>query len=258
MAPCPHCGHEAGASGANFCQRCGGALRGSPCPKCNASSEVGDRFCNQCGANLPVGGAKGSGLAALSPAWVVVGVLALTLIVVLATQRSGGREITLSPPPTAAGAQGSPPDLSTMTPREAADRLFSRVMNAVDAGNQAEADQFLPMAISAYDRIGTLTLDDRFHLSLLHAAGGNGEEALAVAEVGLAERSTHLLLLAAAAEASLVLGETTQAREYYQAYVDNYDGEVAAALPEYAPGVHAPLLVTLRGEATDFLAQNAS
>ncbi len=257
MAACPHCNHEAGAPGANFCQRCGGALRGAPCPKCNASSEAGDRFCNQCGASLPVSGAKGSGLSSLSPAWIVVGVLALALIVVVATQRSGGRDITLSPPP-AAGAPGSPPDLSTMTPREAADRLFSRVMNAVDAGNQAEADQFLPMAISAYDRIGTLTLDDRFHLSLLHAAGGNGEEALAVAEEGLAERSTHLLLLAAAAEASLVLGDTTQARERYQAYLDNYDSEVAAALPEYAPGVHADLLVTLRGEATAFLADNAS
>lgn len=252
MATCPHCGHDAGAPGANFCQRCGGALRGAPCPKCNASSEAGDRFCNQCGAALP-SGAKASGLSSIHPAWAVVGILAMALVVVLALQRSGGREINLAPPP-AASAQGSPPDLSTMTPREAADRLFERVMRAVDGGNQAEAAQFLPMAISAYDRIGTLTLDDRFHLSLLHAAGGDGTQALAVAEAGLEERDSHLLLLAAAAEAALLLGDTAQARTYYQSFVDGWDDEKAAALPEYAPGVHAELLDTLRVEANAFLA----
>ena len=253
MATCPHCGHEAGAPGANFCQRCGGALRGMPCPKCNASSEAGDRFCNQCGAGLPTAAKSGSGLSSIHPAWAVVGILATALIVVLALQRTGGREINMAPPPAAAG-QGSPPDLSTMTPREAADRLFERVMRAVDGGNQAEAVQFLPMAISAYDRIGTLTLDDRFHLSLLHAAGGDGAQALAVAEAGLAERDTHLLLLAAAAEAAVVSGDSAQAQTYYQSFVDNWDSEKAAALPEYAPGVHGELLDTLRGEAESFLA----
>ncbi|NNF25717.1 MAG: zinc ribbon domain-containing protein [Gemmatimonadetes bacterium] len=252
MSNCPHCGHEAGAAGANFCQRCGGALRGAPCPKCNASSEAGDRFCNQCGATLPTE-AKASGLSSIHPAWAVVGILATALIVVLALQRTGGREIDMAPPP-AASTQGSPPDLSSMTPREAADRLFERVMRAVDGGNDAEVAQFLPMAISAYDRIGTLTLDDRFHLSLLHAAGGDGPQALAVAEAGLAQRDTHLLLLAAAAEAALVLGDTDETRRYYQSFVDSWDEEIAAALPEYAPGVHADLLNTLRSEAEAFLA----
>ena len=252
MGTCPHCGHEAGAPGANFCQRCGGALRGVPCPKCNASSDAGDRFCNQCGANLPTS-AKPSGLATMHPAWAVVGILGLALVVVLALQQTGGREINLQPPP-ATTTSGSPPDLSTMTPREAADRLFRRVMGAVEAGDNEQAVQFLPMALSAYDRIGTLTLDDRFHLSLLHAAGGDGAQALAVAEEGLAERDTHLLLLAAAAEAALLVGDSEQARTYYQTYVDSFDSEVAAALPEYDPQAHqGDLLNTLRGEAETFL-----
>lgn len=257
MATCPHCGHEAGGAGANFCQRCGGALRGVPCPKCNASSDAGDRFCNQCGATLPTS-AKPSGFASLHPAWAVVGILGLALVVVLALQQSGGRQINLQPPPATA-TQGSPPDLSTMTPREAADRLFGRVMGAVERGDDAEAVQFLPMALSAYERIGTLSLDDRFHVSLLHAAGGDGVQALAVAEEGLAERSTHLLLLAAAAEAAILVGDPAQARAYYQTYVDSYDSEVAAALPEYDPQAHqGDLLNTLRGEAQAFLAGGGS
>ena len=256
MATCPHCGHEAGAAGANFCQRCGGALRGVPCPKCNASSDAGDRFCNQCGANLPTS-AKPSGLATMHPAWAVVGILGMALVVVLALQQTGGRQINLQPPP-ATSTSGSPPDLSTMTPREAADRLFSRVMTAVDRGDEAEAAQFLPMAISAYDRIGALTLDDRFHLSLLHAAGGDGPQALAIAEEGLVERDTHLLLLAAAAEAAVLVGDSGQARTYYQSYVDSFDSEVAAALPEYGPGAHEDLIQSLREEAETFLAGGGS
>ena len=254
MIACPHCGHEAGATGANFCQRCGGALRGPPCAKCNAASEAGDRFCNQCGAALPQAGGKGVSLAGVEPAWVVSGVLLLILIVVLVMRTGGGRELTMAPPPAAtAPGGGALPDLSTMTPREAADRLFARVMSSVDQGDQAQADQFLPMAIAAYDRIGALNLDDRFHLSLLHAAGGDGAQALSVAEEGLAERSTHLLLLAAAAEAALVMGDSAMAGERYQALVDSYDSEVAAALPEYAPGVHQDLIMTLREEAQAFL-----
>lgn len=259
VATCPHCGHDAGSPGANFCQRCGGALRGPPCAKCNAASEVGDRFCNQCGAALPQE-RKGTGLSSLSPAWAVAGVLLLALIVVLATRDSGGRELTLSPPPaTATPSGGAPPDLSSMTPREAADRLFRRVMEAVEQGNQDEVTQFMPMAVAAYERIGALTLDDRFHLSLLHAAAGNGAEALAVAEDGLDQRPTHILLLAAAAEAALLIGEEGTARRYYQTLVDSFDDELAAGLPEYAADAHeGDLMNTLRDEAAAFLAGSRS
>ena len=146
-----------------------------------------------------------------------------------------------------------------MTPREAADRLFIRVMTAVESGDRAQADRFLPMAIASYDRIVALTLDDRFHLSLLYALGGDGASALEVAEAGLAVRPTHLLCLAAAAEAALLLENEAQARAHYQALVDVYDEESQAGLVEYgsqAEGGHANLLPLLREEARAYLADS--
>ncbi len=144
-----------------------------------------------------------------------------------------------------------------MTPREAADRLFWRVMTAFEGGDQTEVEFFLPMAIASYDRIAALTLDDRFHLSLLHALAGDGASALEVAEAGLAVRPAHLLCLAAAAEAAIVLGNDALARTHYQTLVDVYDEEIGAGLVEYGPqnaGGHANLLPVLREEALEYLA----
>lgn len=129
-------------------------------------------------------------------------------------------------------------------------------MGAVEAGDQAEANLFLPMAIASYDLIEALSLDDRFHLSLLHAVAADGPSALAVAEAGLAFRPTHLLCLAAAAEAALLMDDNERAARYYRTLVDVYDDEIGAGLEEYGTGPtgHASLLPQLRAEALAFLA----
>ena len=266
---CPSCQHPESAA-ANFCSRCGGALRGPPCPGCDAPSEAGDRFCTQCGTVLRVQRAAFS--ASTNRVVVAAGVLFGLVVVVVVVLRVGGGGVggaagggqgSMSAP--AGGAPGSAiplgptssVDLGAMTPQEAANRLFMRVMTAVEAGNQEEAAQFLPMAIAAYDRILAFSLDDRFHLSLLHAAAGDGASALAVAEAGLAVRPTHLLCLAAAAEAAVLFGDQAQARAHYQTLVDVYDEELQADLAEYGPqaaGGHANLLPVLLGEAAEYLA----
>ena len=147
-------------------------------------------------------------------------------------------------------------DLNSMTPREAADRLFDRVMRAAEGGDPAEATRFLPMAIASYDLITALSLDDRFHLSLLHAVNDDAASALAVAEAGLAVRPTHLLCLATAAEAALLAGDSAQARTHYQTLVDVYDEEIGAGLVEYGTGEggHANLLPVLREQARAYVA----
>ncbi len=251
---CPRCRQRAPSAAANFCSNCGAGLRGPPCPSCNAPSEPGDAFCTACGGALrkaePMAGAPGARMP-----WAVAGLMGLALmvaIVLLVADRGGDAAPTPASPPGGALGPTSAVDLDSMTPREAAERLFERVMIAVEGGNQAEATLFLPMAIAAYDRIAALTLDDRFHLSLLHAAADDGASALAVAETGLAVRPTHLLCLAAAAEGAILLEDEGRATAHYRALLDAYEEEVAAGLPEYA--AHADLLPVVRAEAAEFLA----
>lgn len=256
---CPHCRHRASSAGANFCSRCGGALRGPPCPECATPSEMGDRFCTRCGVALkssrPAGGIRGGRVP-----WAVGGILAMTLLVVLVVRVTPGAEGPApTPPSTPPGTLGptSAVDLASMTPRQAATALFNRVMRSVEGGDQAQAELFLPMAIASYDLIAALTLDDRFHLSLLHAAAGDAASALAVAEAGLAVRPTHLLCLAAAARAALLGGDAPAARAHYRTLVDVYDEEIGAGLQEYDPRAeegHAELLPLLRQEASEYLA----
>ena len=181
-----------------------------------------------------------------------MGFVLMVAIVLLVADSGEDAAPTPASPPGGALGPTSAVDLDSMTPREAAERLFERVMIAVEGGNQAEATLFLPMAIAAYDRIAALNLDDRFHLSLLYAVADDGASALAVAEAGLAVRPTHLLCLAAAAEAAILLEDEGRATAYYRALLDAYEEEVAAGLPEYA--LHADLLPVIRGEAAEFLA----
>lgn len=261
---CPRCQHPESAA-ANFCSRCGGALRGPPCPACDAPCEAGDRFCTQCGQALQA--RRGPFSASNNRVVIAAGVLlGLVLVVVIVLRVGGGGadggQGSMSAP--AGGAQGSRTplgptstvDLGSMTEREAATLLFNRVMGNVEAGNLAEAAQFLPMALAAYDLIPALSLDDRFHLSLLHAQAGDDAAALAVAEAGLAVRPTHLLCLATAAEAAILLGDEAKARAHYQTLVDVYEEETRAGLVEYGSSEigHANLLPVLRGEAAEYLA----
>lgn len=260
---CPRCQHVEASETANFCSRCGCGLHGPACPACSAPSAAEDQFCTKCGAALRPAAARAGGLGARVP-WAVAGMLAAALVVVFVLRGGGGRDITLSPPPAGGGGQGAPVtalgptnavDLNSMTPRQAASLLFNRVMRLVEAGDQAQANMFLPMAIASYDRIAALSLDDRFHLSLLHATAGNGALALAIAEEGLALRPTHLLCLAAAAEGALLIGDRERAAAHYRTFLDVFDEESQAGLEEYGQGEdgHARLLPILREEARAFL-----
>ena len=85
-----------------------------------------------------------------------------------------------------------------MTPREAADRLYDRIMRAASAGDSAEALAFLPMALDAYNLVVPLDADGHYHVSLLHALGGDYHMAREVADRALADVPSHLLLLGAA------------------------------------------------------------
>jgi tetratricopeptide (TPR) repeat protein len=134
-----------------------------------------------------------------------------------------------------------------MTPREAADRLYQRVMEAATVGNSAEVTQFLPMAIAAYGLAEPLDADGRFHLGLLRLTGQFNAEALEDAEEILSEQPNYLLALALAGDASVALGDSASARGYYTRWLDAYETEVAKQLPEYIG--HESMFPEMRAKA---------
>lgn len=269
---CPECDRPATG---NFCQHCGAALGGRFCNQCGGKVSAGAKFCNQCGAKV-AGASAGASARSARPsprreaaasvfagqnlAWWVAGAAMFALIVFVgvsmvrpgpgpvpaATQPTGGAA------PAAAAGGGVPPDITNMTPIEAADRLYDRVMRSVSAGDSAQAQAFLPMAISAYQRARPLTHDGLFHLSMLNRTAGNLEAALAQAVEILDEDPNHLLGLSAAAEAAVELGEMDEAAAHYQQILDVYEEESQRGLEEYQ--LHGQIITALPDEARSFLA----
>ena len=245
---CPSCGVTAGSG--QFCANCGAAFGKPECSRCGHKPPAGARFCNQCGtaigASPTITQASGNQVA-----WWMAGALMLGLILVIAYPVYGpgrpGASQPVVPGPAAGpatGPAGAPPDLSSMTPREAADRLFNRVMTAVSADDSAEASTFLPMAIAAFELAEPLDTDGRFHLVLLHLTGQFNAEALEGAEEILSEHPNHLLGLAMAGDASLALGDSAGARRYYRRWLDAYESETAKDLLEYRD--HAAMFLEMQ------------
>lgn len=254
---CPECGR---AATGNFCQHCGSKLGGRFCNQCGAKAGPAAAFCNQCGATVdggPAGGRKAAAVGVVGGhnlPWWIAGAAMFVLIVVLGVRmvQPGGPSAPAATGVAPVAGTGTPPDLSAMTPREAADRLFDRVMRSVSMGDSAAARQFLPMAIAAYDRARPLDHDGLFHLSLLDRVAMNLDAALAGAEEVLAAEPNHVLALSAAAEAAIDLGRPDDAEGYYRRLVEAYPQESTRDLPEYVG--HANLMESARIAAEAFLA----
>jgi len=140
-----------------------------------------------------------------------------------------------------------------MTPRQAADRLYRRIAEALSAEDTAQVLAFLPMAMDAYEMAQPLDTDGLFHLALLQRVALDYPASLNSALAGLEMDPDHLLHLSAAAEALAELGRREEARAYYQRLVDLWEKESVRSLPDYQE--HAPLLPLIREEAENYLAQ---
>lgn len=159
---------------------------------------------------------------------------------------AGATPFAAASAPIGGGSGGSPPPL-TGTPREQADRLFNRVMQAMERGDTAQARFFTPMAIQAYQMAEPLDDDGVFHLSLVQTAGGDPKAGLASAREVLERSPDHLLALIAAAQAGEAAGDAAAARQYYGHYVRVFEKESAKRLPEYVD--HASVLPAYRDQA---------
>ena len=117
----------------------------------------------------------------------------------LAGQRFGGTRNPAAPPaasgdaPFASAATPTggarAPDISSLSPRERADRLYDRVMRLSSEGKTDSVQFFAPMALSVYQSLGPLDADLRYDFGRVAEVVGATEIARAQADSILASDS---------------------------------------------------------------------
>ena len=232
---------------------------GRVCPSCAVAILAAARFCHACGASLEAvpGGRKW-------PVGRLVGLAAFAILIaagVFAVGTFAGRDaappsVVAPPAPLVDGQPGAPPDLSRMTPRQAADRLFNRIMAASEKGNHAEALSFVAMAVQAYGELAALDRDAHYHLGLIHGVAGDGanvDRQIAALRRGAPNHLLALELERAAAERA---GDRAALPRILAAVAAAYDAEVATQRPEY--GAHHNTIEKLRATAAQATAPTAA
>jgi hypothetical protein len=166
----------------------------------------------------------------------LVGVLALVARGNKPAQEAGavGGAGAAAPFADASGGGGTPPDLSTMTPRERFDRLYNRIMRAAESGDQQTVTTFTPMALMAYQQLDTVDADARFHLATLKLHGGDVAGASAIADTILQQNPGHLFGYILQGTAARWSKDDKALKKAYAAFLSHYDAEIKKARPEYA------------------------
>lgn len=207
------------------------------CAQCGQPAE--GNFCSTCGAPLVATGSRPNRNPA-TVAWSALGIAAVALVVALASMidrqlhSSDTAPFDYSSAPAAPAAmESSSVDLSTMTPRQAADRLFNRVMAADERGDKAEATRFAPMALQAYGILGELDGDARYHVALLHLTAGDAAGAREQLAALRKSHPDHLLAYMIEHQLASRGGEKAKMAKTSNAFLAAYDKEIVKPLAEY-------------------------
>jgi hypothetical protein len=164
------------------------------------------------------------------------------LIALVAAQRfsrtsadSSGEPAPETGAPSAGGAAGAgrAPDISNLSPAEAAVRLYNRVMGQHERGRADSVQLFAPMAITAYQQLGQLDLDQRYDMGRIAAISGDEALARAEADTILSQHPNHLLGLILAGNAARMRKDAAAERAYREKFIAAVPAERAKQLPEY-------------------------
>ncbi|MBI4499572.1 MAG: zinc ribbon domain-containing protein [Gemmatimonadetes bacterium] len=240
---CPSCGTEATG---RYCPNCGASLMAQRCPHCNAEVRAGSRYCQSCGRSM-----SSHGRSRAIP-WIVAGATVAALSAVLLVRLTSQKAAGAGPSPLRGAASQPASDISNLSPRERADRLFNRVMAASEQGDTTDMRFFIPMALQSYAMLGPLDADARYHVGAIEFVNNNYKGALAQADTISRAVPNHLLANALRAQVAAARGDTGARNRAYRALLDAYDSEMAKQRPEYAD--HSTLLGRTRAEAQQALA----
>ncbi len=186
----------------------------------------------------------------------VVSAVLLVAVLALVVRGSGGAPEAAgvvgaggSAAPFAGGAGAGPlPDLSTMTPREAFDRLYNRIMRASESGDQQTVTTMTPMAMMAYERLETIDADARFHLATLKLHSGDVAGAAAIADTLLIQDPGHLFGYVIQGTVARWNKDDAALKKAYKAFLSHYDAEMKKGRPEY--GDHERMMTDFHQAAT--------
>lgn len=135
------------------------------------------------------------------------------------------------------GGTGRPPDLSKMTPRDIADRLFDRVMRLSGEGKVDSAQFFATMALQNYARMPqagvTMDADLRYDMGRIAEVAGRGDVAAAQADTILRANPTHLLGLVLAIKGAALQGDRARLTDAQRRLVAAAPSERAKNVEEY-------------------------
>jgi hypothetical protein len=120
-------------------------------------------------------------------------------------------------------------------------------MAAREQNDMAEALQFAPMGIQAYQMAEPLDDDGLYHVAILQTTVSDYTAARQTAQRILDRNPNHLLALAAAAEAARGAGDMAAVRRLYERFLAAWESEIARPLPEYQD--HARILPEYRQAA---------
>jgi hypothetical protein len=225
---CPACGSPVEGK---FCPECGTPVGGAPCPRCESPLAAGAKFCAECGA------AAGAQRADSRVGWftgprAVGGLAALALVVVVTAQLGSQMGTTGAPSAVQAGPAAST-DISNLSPRDAASRLYDRVMRLHEERKTDSVAFFAPMALTAYASIPDMDADARYDMARIAMVAGQMPVARAQADTILRADSTHLLGLLLGADVARAAGDVARAKRMETLFVASADRERARRLPEY-------------------------
>jgi hypothetical protein len=209
---------------------------------------AGARFCANCGKSahaVVTPAVAGAGASFWFYALGGAAVLGIILMALVRGAPTAPAEIAAAGPGPV--AEGEPPDISAMSPRERFDRLYNRIMRAAESGDEATVSRFTPMALMAYAQLPDIDADARYHAALLKVHTGDGAGARALGDTILRQAPNHLFgYMVRGTVARWQKDEKALARAYAD-FLLHHDAETKAGRSEY--GEHSRALADFQAAA---------